>query len=118
MKRYYSEKEGKYYYEGNVMTHRVGNGLWGGRPTAEQLAEWGYVEVVEPVVEQTPYVPTYEELVVQKIRERYSIDDEFAILRQKEEKPDEYSQYYSYCEACKAAARAEVEEREEVSNDD
>ena len=76
-------------------------------PTAEQIAQAGWVEHVPPVV--PAYVPTYEERVVQKIRARYSEDDELALLRQRDTKPDEFSEYYAYCEACKAEARAEVE---------
>ena len=45
---------------------------------------------------------SYEEAVNSKIRERYSESQEFAILRQKDEKPDEYASYYAYCESCKA----------------
>ena len=44
----------------------------------------------------------YAEAVNDKIRERYSISDEFAILRQKDEKPEEYAAYFAYCEECKA----------------
>lgn len=44
----------------------------------------------------------YAEAVNNKIRERYSISDEFAILRQKDEKPEEYAAYFAYCEECKA----------------
>ena len=76
-------------------------------PTAEQIAEAGWVEYVPPVVE--PYVPTYEERVVEKIRARYTMDDELALLRQREVKPDEFAEYNAYCEACKAEARAETE---------
>lgn len=52
----------------------------------------------------------YEELVVQLIREKYSLDDELAIQRQKETKPDEWSEYFSYCEECKAKAKEMVGE--------
>ena len=76
-------------------------------PTAEQIAEAGWTEYVPPVVE--PYVPTYEERVVEKIRARYSVDDELALLRQRDVKPDEFAEYNAYCEACKAAAREETE---------
>jgi hypothetical protein len=78
------------------------------------LAAWGYTEVVEPVYAPTPYVPTYEELVVQKIRDRYTVDDELAILRQRDTKPEEFAEYNTFCEACKTAAREEVEAREEA----
>ena len=43
----------------------------------------------------------YGDAVNAKIRERYSESQEFAVLRQKEEKPDEYQEYFAYCEACK-----------------
>lgn len=48
---------------------------------------------------------TYEELVNLKIRERYSESHEFAILRQKYEKPEEFKEYYVYCEECKKQAK-------------
>ena len=43
----------------------------------------------------------YEEAVNAEIRKKYSESAEFAILRQKDEKPNEYAEYYSYCEGCK-----------------
>ena len=43
----------------------------------------------------------YDEAVNSEIRTRYSISQDFAILRQKDEKPDEYAEYYAYCEQCK-----------------
>lgn len=76
-------------------------------PTAEQIAEAGWTEYVPPVVDS--YVPTYEERVVEKIRARYTVDDELALLRQRDVKPDEFAEYNAYCEACKAEARAETE---------
>ena len=76
-------------------------------PTAEHIAEAGWTEYVPPVGE--PYVPTYEERVVEKIRARYTVDDELALLRQRDVKPDEFAEYNAYCEACKAEARAETE---------
>ena len=45
---------------------------------------------------------SYEDAVNNEIRKRYSASQEFAILRQKEEKPQEYREYYDYCEECKA----------------
>ena len=59
---------------------------------------------VEPVNQILPY----EELVVQFIREKYTLDDELAIQRQKETKPDEWSEYFVYCEECKAKAKEKV----------
>lgn len=48
------------------------------------------------------------------IRRRYSLSEELAILRQKDEKPDEYRAYFAYCEECKAKAKAEVEQNKET----
>lgn len=50
----------------------------------------------------------YPNLVSRFIRERYSIDDEMAILRQRDTKPDEYEAYNAFCEECKARAKAEI----------
>lgn len=44
----------------------------------------------------------YDEAVNAKIREKYTESQEFAILRQRDEKPEEYEAYYAYCEECKA----------------
>lgn len=57
--------------------------------------------------EPQPELPTisYDELVEQKIRQRYTISAEFAVLRQRDEKPTEYQQYYDYCEQCKNEAK-------------
>lgn len=43
--------------------------------------------------------------IVSLIRERYSIDDEMAILRQRDTKPDEYQAYYNFVEECKRIAK-------------
>ena len=50
----------------------------------------------------------YPNLVSRLIRERYSIDDEMAILRQRDTKPNEYEAYNAFCEECKAKAKAEI----------
>lgn len=44
---------------------------------------------------------SYDEAVNAEIRKLYSVSQEFAILRQKEEKQEEYTKYYAYCEQCK-----------------
>ena len=50
----------------------------------------------------------YEEQVVALIRERYSSDDELAILRQRDSKPEEFKAYDDYCEACKATVKQKL----------
>lgn len=52
----------------------------------------------------------YDDAVNTEIRKQYSESQEFAILRQKEEKPQEYQRYYDYCETCKAYVKQKKEE--------
>ena len=68
----------------------------------------GWEEYTPEETASEEYVPTYEERVVELIRERYSVDDEIAILRQKDTKQDEYQAWYDFCESCKAQAKLET----------
>ena len=74
-------------------------------PSEEQIKAAGWEEYTPEETTSEEYVPSYEERVVELIRERYSIDDEIAILRQKDTKQDEYQAWYDYCESCKAQAK-------------
>ena len=56
-------------------------------------------------VEPKPQKLSYEQLVISKIREKYSIDQELAILRQRDIKPTEFAEYNSCVEQCKAEAK-------------
>lgn len=60
----------------------------------------------------------YEDLVAKLIEEKYSINDQIAIIRQKESKPDEYTEFYSFCEECKLKAKAFVSERDAINDVD
>lgn len=51
-----------------------------------------------------------KQLIVEKIREKYDANDETAILRQRDTKPEEYEEYNTYAEACKTAVNAEIAE--------
>ena len=52
----------------------------------------------------------YEDLIISKIREKYTIDQELAILRQRDTKPQEFAEYDAYVEQCKLEAKQEVED--------
>lgn len=71
----------------------------------------------EPIKVYIPY--TDEELkelkereygiaVERLIRERYSVADEIALIRQQKEKPNEWETYNSFCEECKTKARQKL----------
>ena len=50
---------------------------------------------------------TYEQRIVLRIREKYSVDDELAILRQRDTKPDEFAAYNDFVEGIKREEREE-----------
>jgi hypothetical protein len=51
--------------------------------------------------------PDYKEQIVSAIRERYSVDDELAILRQRDSKPDEFAEYFAFVEGIKQGLKGE-----------
>lgn len=66
-----------------------------------------------PVTVETPDeefkdTRSYGEKVVSLIREKYSLDEELALERQRDSKPQEFSEYYAYCEECKAKVKGEL----------
>lgn len=63
-----------------------------------------YVEI-EDIQNQDHLIP-YEQRVVNKIRAIYSVDDELAILRQRDTKPEEFKEYNAIVERIKAEERA------------
>ena len=67
-----------------------------------------YREMTEQeIAEMKANMPTipYEQRIVARIRERYSIDDELAILRQRDTKPDEFAAYNDFVERIKTEER-------------
>lgn len=71
-------------------------------PTQEQLTQYGWTIYQEPQQQKT-----YEQRVVELIREKYTLDAELAIQRQREEKAEDFAEYYAYCEECKRIAKEE-----------
>lgn len=101
-----------------AMSAKVG-GRWVSNPDYETFLSWGWTPYTPPVVQDTPdYERLYEQRVVELIRELYSEDDEFAILRQRDTKPDEFQIYFDYCEQCKEQARREIAEMQESGEEE
>lgn len=61
------------------------------------------------VLRQGEPVPPYKERVISRIRGRYSADDEIALLRQRDTKPEEFVQYNAFVEQIKEEERARDE---------
>jgi hypothetical protein len=59
--------------------------------TSEEIAE----------LETMRVAPNRKEQIVSAIRERYSVDDELAILRQRDSKPEEFQEYFDFVESIK-----------------
>lgn len=63
----------------------------------------------EEVMELPKYTrDEYETKVSELIRERYSLNEELATLRQRDTKPEKYSEYDAYAEQCKVRAKEEL----------
>lgn len=50
---------------------------------------------------------TREEMIANVISSRYSIDDQIALIRQKDEKPEEYQAFYEFAESVKSKVTEE-----------
>lgn len=61
--------------------------------TPEEIAE----------AESFSEAPTRKEAIVTAIRQKYSLDDELAVLRQRDTKPEEFDEYFEFVEKVKAS---------------
>lgn len=50
----------------------------------------------------------YHKQVNTLICEKYSLSEELSILRQRDNKPQEYQEYFGYCEKCKSEVKAKL----------
>lgn len=56
---------------------------------------------------------TREQMIGNVISSRYSLDDQIAILRQKDEKPEEYQAFYEFAEEVKKKVTEEYAKYDE-----
>jgi len=54
------------------------------------------------------YEELYESEIIRKIRKRYTVNQELAILRQRDTKPQEFAEYNAFVEQCKAEVKEEL----------
>ena len=50
----------------------------------------------------------YKQRIIELLRQKYTLDDELSILRQRDTKPEEFNEYNAFVEKCKATAKAEL----------
>lgn len=83
------------YDENGIANYAIVNGALVERDKSAELAE------IKVTID-------YPQLVENKIRTRYSVSAELAILRQRETKPEEFAEYNAFCELCKVEAKTEL----------
>lgn len=83
------------YDEHGIANYAIVNGALVERDKSAELAE------IKVTID-------YPQLVENKIRTKYSVSAELAILRQHETKPEEFAEYNAFCELCKAEAKTEL----------
>lgn len=77
------------------------------------------IGLTEDMCEEVDEIPAtfnkaeYQKDVEDRIRQKYSVSEELAILRQRDTKQDEFAEYFAYCEDCKKEAKAEVQKNAE-----
>jgi hypothetical protein len=79
-------------------------------PSHEMLIANGWQPYTPPTPSQPEITPEqmYKDRVIELVREKYSVDDELAILRQRDSKIDEFNAYNSFVESVKVIAHNEI----------
>lgn len=85
----------KVYDENGIANYAIVNGVLVARDKTAELSR------IKNAIE-------YPQLVENKIRKKYSMSAELAILRQRNSKPEEFAEYNAFCELCKSEAKNEL----------
>ena len=85
----------KVYDENGIANYAIVNGVLVARDKTTELSR------IKNTIE-------YPQLVENKIRTKYSVSAELAILRQRNSKPEEFAEYNAFCELCKSEAKKEL----------
>lgn len=83
------------YDENGIANYAIVNGALVERDKSAELAK------IKTTID-------YPQLVENKIRTKYSVSAELAILRQRDTKPEEFAEYNAFCELCKVEAKTEL----------
>ena len=83
------------YDEHGIANYAIVNGALVARDKTAELS------IIKNTIE-------YPQLVENKIRTKYSVSAELAILRQRNSKPEEFAEYNAFCELCKSEAKTEL----------
>lgn len=103
------------YSDSGKFVHRLGTESYFKRSTLLPGDTAGNFEEVDEVPEETG--TNYNEEVNSMIRQRYSLSEELAILRQRDSKPDEFAAYNEYAEYCKVEVKRRMAEEQPSPGD-
>lgn len=103
------------YSDSGKFVHRLGTESYFKRSTLLPGDTAGNFEEVDEIPEETG--TSYNEEVNSMIRQRYSLSEELAILRQRDSKPDEFEAYNEYAEYCKVEVKRRMAEEQPSPGD-
>lgn len=103
------------YSDSGKFIHRLGTESYFKRSTLLPGDTAGKFEEVDEIPEETG--TNYNEEVNSMIRQRYSLSEELAILRQRDSKPDEFEAYNEYAEYCKMEVKRRMAEEQPSPGD-
>lgn len=103
------------YSDSGKFVHRLGTESYFKRSTLLPGDTAGNFEEVDEIPEETG--TNYNEEVNSMIRQRYSLSEELAILRQRDSKPDEFEAYNEYAEYCKVEVKRRMAEEQPSPGD-
>lgn len=77
------------------------------RVAADEVGQWEELTVAEAdeKLRAAENEERYRHIVNERIRRRYDVNAELAILRQRDTKPEEFAAYNAFAESCKADAK-------------
>ena len=107
MKQYVREINGKVEFYREPL---IKDGMQIFNAPEEEIKAAGWEEYIPQAESTEEPEMSYEDRVATLIRERYSVDDEIALLRERDSRPDEYTEYLTFCEECKEKAKNKNEE--------
>lgn len=85
--------------------HRKNQNVWFRRATlltGETIDSFEEADSIPEIVSDFEYEYKVNDL----IRQRYSLSEELSLLRQRDNKPEEFQAYYQYAEECKIKAKS------------
>lgn len=103
------------YSDSGKFIHRLGMESYFKRSTLLPGDTAGKFEEVDEIPEETG--TNYNEEVNSMIRQKYSLSEELAILRQRDSKPDEFEAYNEYAEYCKVEVKRRMAEEQPSPGD-